>query len=132
MTVQAWNPSTWEMEAGSSSATLDFKVSLRCTDSCPGVLFFFSLLYIKFCVSLLYSVNFEKGSAKFPRLAFYLLCSPGYPSVYSFCLCLPNAEIRDLCHQGHQAWFSFVSFLFLTYWGGQFSDHLELELPAAV
>lgn len=32
MTVQAWNPSTWEMEAGSSSATLDFKVSLRCTD----------------------------------------------------------------------------------------------------
>lgn len=138
MMVQAWNPSTWEVEAGSSSATLDFKVSLRLQGQ-PEVhivaqvcYFFFFLLYIKFCVSLLYSVNFEKGSAKFPRLAFYLLCSPGYPSVCSSCLCLPNAEIRGLCHQCHQAWFSFVSFLFLSYWGGQFSDHLELELPAAV
>lgn len=50
MMVQAWNPSTWEVEAGSSSATLDFKVSLRCTDSCPGVLFFFLALYKVLCL----------------------------------------------------------------------------------
>jgi hypothetical protein len=93
---------------------------------CCTIPFFF--FFFSFCFFFLYFVCLfvcflcccfpRQGFSVEPWLSWYSLCRPGWPRTQKstcFCLCLPSAGIKGMCHHCLALSFLFFSFLFFSF-----------------